>query len=1387
MNVGNVGDKKNPIQVPAKPAPVLVARADTEREPRAAQSTTLASLAPVDERPPGTSKVAAFVYLKGGNYITIKENDFESSEKNIPRAEYLANRYGELQAFFSRCEIHARTNHTRILGREITDLPLKFLAELDNTQLDKKGIAKLEGHLGYWSIGRIDKPALMFIMAQALLAKGKISITEFESRVEKVIELEPDELFYYKAYARSCLARGRVALAVRIFGKFLKTKNSLSEFEAGLEGVALAGVMAKKGSDGGLLNIYGNHLMLWALSKNEPKEKKRILLAAEKVFLRALSLVTTPAVRAASFTKLAEINLAFASLSQEILYVEAAVCHLENAVDLLPANTELLLKTGDAYNLRAALKGEEADLKKARDYYKRAVGSTELLAEKRVLWEKLSATYAQLDEFDKARQVFLKAIKQYPDDYELYILLANILVTQGRFDEAIKVYRIAFAKAKAQKIGDPSLAYRQVYQNLFMLRLQKRMELAKLDIRYAPNILKMLLRMVGDLLYFANPVNIVNHCLYYKRRPYARRDLAEFLVKLDALEEESWQSFNFGHDVAFLASNLSSLSQLEEGIQKTLEESKDEPVHPEIIQGYLELKEYVASRVEINLGRIPYNSDREKIWQAAVKTKDVDQVLPLLADCFASFSAAVLLLPGADLSEALEERYIEAAEKLWETLQERIAQANKLAEQQKDYRPIYAVLNQAAPLTRSLEGLPQNDLAEELDLADKKKALRGYYEAGLKKVAAMAKDKKDYVTLLELSENYEHMAEIAFGSLKAARDLAVKEKNHQQLKQVADRAFSLASKAKSNSAPQSRAYRQLAVSAYESLLGLYQRSDETYQANISKYYLAAVQLWRLGEYAKTTAAFQFMLEKADADDKVALLAQLGYLFLARDDKAEAKNYFQRALALSPQNSQIAGELDLLERPELLQGAIRFEGNELLPDHIFWALFQLYSLWMDDDALEDFAQGIKEVYQAHGYQVGVEFDWDDLNGRHVVTINEHRLEKIEIVTVARMPLSFIDTEREAILSALAIAGLKPGQPYKREEIEEAITAASIHLNKSTSSTFIPVDWHLTEGEEGMVLELDIVEKSSTYLFAGGGAGNISANVMFDGGVGNLFGGGEALGVKFDYSWFYSGGYSNYEFWGGRLYYRDPTLLLIDEKYPVSLEVSADRFPRPVFETEELEIVEGGQMKLGFHPTPRTEISLAPSLYSVSPQTNEADYFNLALGLGFNYNGTNDALFPSSGYFASAQVTPGFRFGGNLSEWSLRAGGEIRKYFSLPKGTHIMLGMKAAASINPAGGNALSLANYVRGEGDNKKIGDAVVAWTFEFGLPVANLGEYGELGKLQTRLYADLGLAIKFGSGVTPGFGVGIAQDFYLPLISKITFYIGFPGGFGIIPGAPPIF
>jgi hypothetical protein len=1325
----------------------------------AAPETNTAPIAP----PIVAQPARALIQLTDGTTLTVTDADLPV-DPNLKTDERIQLRYSRLQQLVS-------DNQGKIRELSISDPELLAMYQLDKIitgPLDDSFIKKLDRAVKQLLQGET-RAYLKFIIAQVLFNNNRITPAELRLRLEDVIKQGVADIRFFEFYAQQYVKEGESRLAAVTFARYLQLRTGVTGPEPDLE--VLAAKLIAKVNDGQLLNQFGDYLLLWGKNQTDWRRQEQLVPLAEQCYRKALTVDQSPAAQVISRVKLGDVDLMLAVIAvqkedeeNQKAQINAAIELYQAAIDLAPDNYPFRVKLADALTLRGQLNASEPDLKRAKLEYLKAFesdpGSVDILI-------RLVAVLSQLDEADKAFDLIDRVIAQVPANPLLYTVLGDLQAANGKFDEAVASYEKAFALAlQSQEAG---VAYADVYTRFNNLRLSLDLRLAQLQARFSPNPLRLLIRLIGDLMYFANPINLIVFAVKNKDPKYTNEQLEQFVSSLPRLNDKVISRYRAGsRDVNFYLANLLEFNRLDKTVTEQLEASKKGLVEKEVVDELLQLQAEYRSEIDRNLGRLSLESE----WETAKSKKDPKAALALFQATLQAYMSTAAFLNKADLSGKTREKLVEAQEQSWKLAESIFDELIDLAEDQNDLASAVAVWQLVAQSGGMLENISLGQKEPKTNFTPQLEKIGSYFRTALETVIEIAQEKKDYTTLLELAKDQAHIGNFARAALEAALETATDEKNAAQLEAAANFAFKMAREEPSVGHGEREKYLIVATEAYAELIDLLPPGEgDAARARV------AIKLWRLGKYEEAIGLFEGNLSRAtDKLQRFNLMIDLAYMSLAREDKDQARYYLKELLKVLPGNADLKKELEYLDNPNIMPAEIILESSPYFSHAALRATTILYSNWLEGDQAAAIDQGIVDLYEASGRKVKIRREVTP-TGKAVLYFDEPQVTGIAIKRRENASILPIKTRDEAILRELSYFGIKPGDTYDEARVEEAIKIARMRLK-----TFDLIDWRISA--DGRSLEIEIMEKQPVYLRAGGGGGTMDARLFLEGGVSNLLGGGETLGGGIAYHWFYGEGFKSFSLLEGSLYYRDPHLFRLGEDHPVSFGINAERYGMRDYETGGRETMNGGSVSLGVQLSKYVGLHFTPSLHYME-NDSAPNYFRNGFRISLDYDDRDDWLLPSSGQIFSVYVQPGVYYGGSPAAGFLKAGVSAEKYFALPADFVVMIGAKADIGYNLLGTDlfALGANGYVRGAKDFSAAGPMISAGSVELRSPVWNIGDYGEYAKIQPYLFADAGAIFGYSGRPTLGWGVGGGIRFGIPFLGLINIYYGFPAGIGFSVGS----
>jgi len=1347
-------------------------------------SLTIAPLPPGLPLPPEADIKAVFIFTDGTRRF-ITAADLQVDTQLTPDVA-MQLRYSKLRELISAGGVAP-------CYYEIGDpalAALDLLTQIITEPLDQSYIEKLDR-----SIMRIKddtvRAYLKFNVALILQQNGRLDASALKSRLDDLTAEKVADFRFYDMYAKFFLAEGRPKRAVEVMAKYIARQTG-----GGLQGLALEQQVEKlltRQVEGHLLNQLGDYLMIWASKESYHRTRQKLIGLAEKCYLKSLGQDRQTAQQVATRLKLGEVNKLLAGIAElqedekaSTERLNQAVKYLEEAAWLMPENPAIWTKLGDAYMFRAQLLGADKDLKNCQAAYERArtsdPGSVELAL-------KTVAVLSQLGKSDEALKLMDEIVALAPENYILLSARADLLAQLGRFDEALAGYDKAFTLAL--KAPESGIACSEVYRRFTEMQRRMRLQLAQLSARYSPNPLRLILRLTGDLLYFSNPFNVV--ALTAKGRPkYNKQQLADFVAACGRLDQSLLGLYaNRGRDVNFYLANVNFFDHLQREVESALEGSKQQMMEKEVIEALKAMIADYRGRVDSSVQKVVAQVKAEAAWKAATaetenaeqEKKNAEAIVQLVKQSFLQYLSLIDFIAAADLPEALTARLNELQKTVWEQLKARFEAVLNYAKKQSDLELALALFQLIAQLGGRTDATGKLPGGEKVKIEAQLAEVAGQFDAAVLAMIEIAKNNKDYQSLLSLAKDIKNMGPFALTSLAAALEAAQEAEDQTALEQVADFTLHVLDNERELSRNVREAYRRLAVSASNELDEL--ASEPGGERVRTK---AAIELWRLGEHDRSIEIFTELAEAVKTKEaQVFYLLDLAYMHLAREDKDEAIKYFKAVLRLAPGQEDIIREIGYLTDPNILPGDIILENSPYFSHHALRAVTVLYEHWFPDQAGQEIT-GLSDLYGKAGHLVRVRTE-KTKSGIVAFYFDEPQVTEIRLKRLPGSNHLPLETKDEVILQELASCGLaegddcglKVGDTYDARQVDAALQAAKMRL-KSFEVADVKPAYDQKSGR--VVLEVEISEKKNISGSVGGGGGNVNAMIYAESWVQNLFGGGEIIGWKADYNWLYFPGYKKYSLFEGQIYYKEPNLFRIGERTPVSFSPMVERYGGYDYETGGTQITNGGGVTFGVQLARNVGVHVTPSLYYLE-HDSQSDFFRQGIRVSLDYDDRDDWLLPSQGQIFSVYVQPGAYFGGTPGTGYIKAGIAAEKYFALPADFVLMFGAKGDVGYNLMGGDFFFLGGngYVRGAKDLSKNGPMITAGTAEIRSPVWNWGEYGQYGKCQPYLFADVGSVFSYSGRPGFGWGVGGGVRLVIPFLGLLNFYYGFPNGFGFQIGS----
>ena len=1353
---------------------------------------------------PPVEEVLAILTLKDGSGLTYKASDLKNLKADLPRDEYLIEKYRAFHLLMEK-------NKDRLVSHHFKDPSMDTLYQLNriisiaaNRTLPPEMIQilinELEQAINNLPDGMADKSYLLIAFVKQLFDAKLISKERAEAILIKLVKTKPQEIAFHEALCQFYVSVGLYKTAAVHYGRIIAASKIPPEEPRNFEDLesmlkALYRYI-RQPADALLLQKLGDYLRIWGMNEPNFQIAKQLLFNASNCYSQVMAADPSDQSRRAHYLKKAMVDLALCQLYSKkseytnqdtaIAYFMMAIMNFEAAVPLTTVKHEkydLLVKLGDLYLTRAEQENEpkKADpfLKTALDYYLKAKNTDPAAGKDLCL--KLAAIYAKRDEYDKAIAQIKTGIDAYPDDPILYTTLGDLYYASGKLTvklsgagaerqgdyskliETLRAYRTAFEKAR--KINDPQLLS-IVYRNFTLLRIKTWTELGA---KFSSNPVLMMLRMASDLMNFINPLSVASAAILRAIHPpkipkHTRDELERFLSDAGKLETEMWLTIsNNQSDIRFYINNLNDLTEFARAIDAQLKKANgDIDASGQMLKSLREIKREIAAKIEQHIKAIAYLAGRKR----TLTFDKEENIVKYISESFGNYFALLNYLKTDGLPPNILEtlKYVPAV--IWSGLIKDLKQALEFANKHKSLKLINALLTNLLMAGHFLMNAPIQD-EEQIDAL--KSALLTCFQDKLR----ISKDRKDIISLLALARE-PHLGILAVQSLKGVLKLAKKENNLEALITAGEIAMESYLKLENQSAKLSQLYREIAIEAHQKALKIARAKQER-----EKEREIAVVLWRLGQHQEGIDAFlQLAAKSTDPQIQVQVYIDLALMHIALARKPLAENYYKKALAVAkakrlyPLIQTISEELTIL-RANAAPPDMQIGKNPFFSAQQLRALPLLYARWFGGNIA--FAlTALREFSDAHGLKTDIGID--PSQSVPTFNLNTKTILKVQIVGVN-------ERTQKKLFTELNFAGLRSGMIFKREKVDEALKNLSNRLQAYDGD----IDWKIEEKENGIVITLMVKEQKPRFLKADFTGGNIGTAVGLMGGW--MGSGGERLGASVDYKYFFSYGYQAFSVWESKLFYHDPRLFTMGGK-PVSLTVLAERTGRLNYTNLMPETLMGGSVKLGLYTSPKSSISIAPSFYYVSGDYTEyfkrgneylsrdqSKYFKQGYKIEYRHDERDHFLFPRTGFYLSTWVEPGYYFGGNSGPGKyVAAGASLRKYFALPHEFGIMLGAKGMVGAGLRGGDQFFLGDgIIRNNKKLSNVGTAALGGTAELRLPFITKWEWW---MIKPAIFFDYGLVFKSASSLGRGFGVGVAFKMRIAKILPIEISFGFPSIFG---------
>ena len=1221
------------------------------------------------------------------------------------------------------------------------------LEEVIAYKLGPEKIRELDQYISQTLGDSPEYPLVEIILIQSLYKNQMISEAEADQRYLNLVSKYRDNENLWLAYVQFLTDTGRPNPAVAIFCKYLKAihpeLNQLNRADLIQKAVEvvdrwdllcnLGDLLFNQGDAGGSLSI---------------------LKQAETCYLKALFLAPHPAQKLLIQMKLGNTYLLLAGITKEKVHAERAVSCFQALLQSEPQNPIYLTLLGDSYQLLAEITEEDEPARSAETYYQRALAVPDRPPE---IVLHLCDIYLRNNEPEKAIELIEKELQAHPGAAPLRIYLADLYAADGQFDKALSNVRTAFESARS----DPRLLS-QLYTQFERSRFGLKVKLAQMQARVPSNPAGAIFSGLGRALSMANPLNTVIAIATGNVPHYTQEELEDYLAELEIVRDQVFNRYPQDHGAIDLyLANLNVFAEIRSLLAVEREKASRALGGTEYEASMLGLEEECTTEQQRNLERMHtfltpiseetlenIDSTKDKKLQDYNKLKLID----LLRVRFANFTKLSRLIEQGKVDPACLEKLKEVRDKLWESLMKDVGKALGLAEDQSDKAWLGLLLN-----TLQEFDMNRTQLGDQLPFG---KAMQETFGRAMYRIfevrIEIAVKEKDYTELFKIGQAIsKNTSVLAYKALSEAYDLAEEDDNFEMMWNVAIYAYQAALPGQEIFERQRQLFLNLYLEAADYLIDHYEETGET-----EKLRQLIGNHWRLGQQKEAINILEDLADRTENNiEKSELLIDLAYMHWARNETEEAEDCFKAAEELNSLNKKIWRERAYLtgkQTPSDLTLASdgRFSALQIR------AAIVLYNRWFGDGS----GLALVDLYQAEGVSISAQDENPD-QSISILNIQEKKIAKIVIVKNGYHG----PADEATIVREMGYAGVKVGATLDRDEAQEAVAFACRRLQ-----TFSNYDLrYVTDPETGEItVEVNITEEPPYYVEAGANGGNIAASISLGAGTSDLLGGGETLGARASYYWFYAEGFKDMEMIGGQVFYKDPHLFKIGEDMPVSFGITAERTLRPDYETRGVEIENGGKVSFGIQLNKNTLLSLTPNTYFVEDD-NLPDHMRTGMKIGISHDTRDTWRFPSSGHLVTFYVEPGVYYGGIPTTGYFRTGVSAQQYFSLPADFVVMLGAKGDIGYNLMGSNVLSLGGgkYVRGQNYLDDLGQAAVGVQGELRSPV--------IGQIwQPYLFADAGVIFGKSWKPRPGFGVGGGFRLAIPYMGVINLYYGWPCGFG---------
>ena len=956
---------------------------------------------------------------------------------------------------------------------------------------------------------------------------------------------------------------------------------------------------------------------------------------------------------------------------------------------------------------------------------------------------KLAELYLAAGQLAKTIELYKRLTQLEPNNPAAWLKLGDFLLGQGEIEPAFSAYKQGLQAALANK--DLS-SLSDAYLRFSLLKTNAQKQLVDLQTGQPTPLQELLNFVTQSLMLCLNPLGTLPRLISGALGSQKQFDEAELQLIIKESADLEGSCLAHLNQIAIENNDLNIYFNLYAQITgrtvvfaQLLAEMAATITKPEKISAYRQLSEQVRQQA---LGMIeivssgPFAQHIDDEFARALASQDPALLTNSTREIYSALMAFYQLLSMADLPTEIKSPLAAETDELFPRLRQLLKRANELAQERKE--PALAL--QFAQLASELAlHLPPNLKSQKRQLFDQAGEL-------LQSSITLAKDNQDENTLFTIAAGLYATPQYSALAVTALTDLAGNDLK--RLQALSLFLLDLWTKGEQESSLTSQEIRQALGEKLKELYGL---MLENKAASREEKVNCCRQLWIIGQLDEAYLGYMrlAMEEKGNKDWLGPFYYELGLMGFARGKPEKGLEWLEKALKegrfSSAQKAVLAAQLELLRQQK--SPADFPVTSDILPAYRLWAASLLYQIWggTSEQAINDllFSEGLKPV---------------------------ETITAIEIVGNQR-------TASEIYLQELQFAGITVGRPLDTSlaEVRAKLESASRRLG-----TFKITDVHLINGRLIVLVE----EKSNWDIRIDGGA----AGHGFDGsttfGYKNLFGRGVRAGASFNFAYQKDlAGIKSFKYFGGRLYYFDPTLFVVGKDRPVSGGATLEHKTRFNPRFNSIEVMTGGELSLGIQITRDSTLTLSPRFYHVKETRFGGTYYEGGVRLTYAMDKRDNPLFPTNGFYFSASVEPGFYQTGNGGEFYFNSPLDFRYY--QPLGLGFVLALRAAAGFgyNLMGGSQYSLGGgmmnpYVRGASGPAGGGNIMLSLSGELRAPLIDVNKLADVAedypiKIQPYVLVDGGLI----PGSRGQYGVGGGVRILLPVIGLINIGYSYPGGF----------